>query len=127
MLCAYIVDEDRRNAWRAHLHHRGPEPEVTAPISALVFKGSADEGSVVKIRLDRSRGLAVDVDGLLVQRLEAKQVPMAGQRSAVFRLDGVEFRKTFDADRAALRALDDFLSSGGSPPWQQTAGLPQTA
>ena len=63
LLHACIVNEDRRDAWRAYLHQRGPEPEGPPPIGALVFKGSAEEGSVVEIRSDRSSGLVVDVDG----------------------------------------------------------------
>ena len=85
----------------------GAQPDGPAPIGALVFKGSVDDGSVVEIRSDRSGGLVVDVDGVLVQRLEAKKVPIAVRRPGVFRLEGVEFCEIFNADPAALRTRDD--------------------
>jgi hypothetical protein len=89
----------------------------------LVYKGRSEAGSIIEVRSERSGGLAVEVDGAVVQRLDAEQVPIARRRPAVFRLDGVELRETFDADPDALRALNDFLSSGGTPPWQHTAAL----
>jgi hypothetical protein len=122
LLATYVPDAESRSAWQAYLHHRGAEPPGPPAINPLVFKGRSETGSIVEIRNDTSGGLGVDVDGHLVERLAAEHAPIA-EGPASFRLDGTEFRELFDAQPSAMRALRDFLSAGGSPPWRHASEL----
>jgi hypothetical protein len=89
----------------------------------VLFKGRSDARSVVEVRRDRSGALAIEVDGQLVERLDASVVPLAQGRLAVFRLDGTEFREEFDPGAGALRALREFRAAGGDPPWEHASTL----
>jgi len=122
-LAAYVPDELMQQEWRDYLHHRGGEPSSPTAIRLLVFKGRSSANSMVEIRRDRSGELAVDVDGRLVERLPAEQAPLAVERAAVFELDDVEFRETFDVPPAAAQALREFCASGGKPPWEHASEL----
>jgi hypothetical protein len=89
----------------------------------VVFKRRSDAGSVIEVRRDRSRELAIEVDGQLVERFDGRAVPITQGGVAAFRLDGTEFREVFGAGLAALRALRDFGTSGGDPPWEHASAL----
>jgi hypothetical protein len=122
LLAAYVPDEQGRRAWRAYLQHRGVEPPGPPAADPLLFRGRSEAGSVVEIRKDRSGELAVAVDGRLAERLPVLHVPIA-EGPAVFRLDGTEFQESFAAPDRAVRALREFLSAEGSPPWDQASEL----
>jgi hypothetical protein len=49
-----------------------------------------------------------------------EHIPVA-QRPAVFRLDGTDFQESFAAPDRAMRALRQFRSAGGSPPWDHAS------
>ena len=70
----------------------------------------------------RSLTLAVAVDGHLVERLPVERVPIA-EGPAVFRLDGTDLQESFAASDRAVRALRQFRSAGGSPPWDHASEL----
>ena len=123
LLAEYVPDERTREAWRDFLHHRGGEPSGPPAIRPVVFKGRSQAGSVLEARRDPSGELVVDVDGQLVERLEAPTIRTEEGRPAVFSLDGTEFREAFDAGPSALRALRHFRASGGDPPWDHASAL----
>jgi len=122
LLAACVPDEQGRRAWRAYLHHRGAAPPGPPAADPLLFRGRSEAGSVVEIRKDRSSELAVAVDGRLVERLPVEHVPIA-EGPAVFRLDGTDFQESFAAPDRAVRALRQFLSAGGRPPWDHASEL----
>ncbi len=123
LLAAYVPDETLRAQWRSFLRHRTAEPEGPPAISAPVFKGRSDAGSVAELRRDGSGELAVEVDGQLVQRLPAGPAPLNVRARAVFRLDGAEYHEFFEASPAAIQALADFRASPARPPWEYATEL----
>jgi hypothetical protein len=123
LLAEYVPDESVREAWRDFLHHRGGGPSGPPAIRPVVFKGRSQAGSVLEARRDPSGELVVDVDGQLVERMEAPTIRTEEGRPAVFSLDGTEFREAFDAGPSALRALRHFRASGGDPPWDHASAL----
>jgi hypothetical protein len=123
LLAEYVPEESIPVAWRDFLHHRGGEPFGPPAIRPVVFKGRSEAGSIVEIRRERSGELSVEVDGALVERLEARSLPIGEEHPAVFRLDGAEFREVFDAKPGALRALRRFRAGSGDPPWEHASAL----
>jgi hypothetical protein len=123
LLAEYVPDENTRGAWRDFLHHRGGEPSGPPAIRPVVFKGRSDVGSVLEARPDPSGELVVEVDGQLVERLEAPTIRTGKRRPAVFTHDGTDFPEEFDAGPGALRALRRFRASGGDPPWEHASAL----
>ena len=123
LLAEYVPDESTRGAWRDFLYHRGGEPSGPPALRPVVFKGRSEAGSVLEARRDPSGELVVEVDGQLVERLEAPPIRTEEGRPPVFSLDGTEFREEFDAGPGALRALRYFRASGGDPPWEDASAL----
>ena len=122
-MAEFVPDESAQRAWRDFLHHRRGEPSDPPPIRPLIFKGRSSADAVVEIRRDRSGELGVEVDCRLVERLSAEQAPLAVGAAAVFRLDGVDFRESFDAQPGAVRALRDFCASPSNPAWGHASEL----
>jgi hypothetical protein len=124
LLDEWVPEDDLRQAWREHLHHRAPTPEGPAPIRPLVFRGESDAGSVVEVYRRDDDEFDAEIDGSLVARIAAKKDFSLNSASAHFRLDHGEFHETFAASPEALQALADFAAAAGqSPPWEYAAEL----
>jgi hypothetical protein len=122
LLEEWVPEPELHAAWRAYLHHRGPEPSGPSAIRPLVFRGRSEAGSLVEIR-GKGDDLNVEVDGALVERI-AGEKDFAVDRPVVrFRLEGVEVHETFAASPAAHEALAAFRDEGGPPPWEHASEL----
>jgi hypothetical protein len=118
----WVGDPELRDAWRAHLHNRAPNPDEPAAIRPLVYQGRSDDtGSVVQIR--RGDGLEVSVDGSLVERVEGDKDFEVDVSPARFRLNETVFLETFNAAPDALEALREFTESAVTPPWDYASEL----
>ena len=122
LLEEWVPEDDLRRAWHDHLQYRAPVPEGPAPIRPLVFRGVSDAGAVVEIR-GRNDELDVEIDGSLVERVSASSVLASSLPLVRFRLDHSEFQEMFSVSDQALRALERFVSAGGSPPWEHAPEL----
>ena len=123
-LAEWVPDPELRRAWCDHLHNRAPTPPGPPPIRPLVFRGeSVEAGSVVEIRGGRGEQLDVEVDGALVERVDADKDLASTNPDLVFRLDHTTFRETFNASAEALDALAAFVDNGGPPPWEHVEEL----
>lgn len=119
----WVPEEELRDAWRAYLDHHGPEPDGPAAIEPVVFRGRSDvTGSIVEIR-GRPDDLRVEVDGALVERVEAQKDFAGTETLAHFRLNENDYEEIFAASDEALQALADFLEEGESPPWEYASEL----
>jgi hypothetical protein len=118
----WVPDEELRVAWRAYLDHHGPEPDGPPAIEPVVFRGRSEvTGSIVELR-GRSDDLRVEVDGALVERVEAEK-DFAGTGPVRFRLNENDYDEIFAASEEALDALAEFLEQGDSPPWEHASEL----
>jgi hypothetical protein len=124
LLAEWVPDLDLRQAWRDHLDMHTPRPAGPPAVRPLVFRGqSEDVGSVVEVRRGRDGLLNVEVDGALVERLDADENLALTAPRLAFHLDHTAFRETFSASTEALGALAAFASEGGSPPWEHAEEL----
>jgi hypothetical protein len=123
LLTEWVPDEEIREAWRAHMHHRATEPAEPEPIHPLVFRGVSEAGSEVEIRWRGRDELTVEVDGSLTERIAAAKDFSTTRPSFRFHLDGREFAETFAAPPEALDALDGFAAGRASPPWEHATEL----
>jgi hypothetical protein len=124
LLGEWVTDTATRAAWRAHLYEDGPEPAEPAPELPLVFRGRSDSGSVVEVRERRGGEYAVEVDGALVERIEAELDFSSTHAPHTFALDSIVFRETFSVSRDALAALDELVAGQSPrPPWRYAAEL----
>jgi hypothetical protein len=123
LLAEWVDDEELRNAWLEHLRNRAPEPAGPPPLRPRVFRGESDAGSVVEVYGTLGEDLAVEIDGSLVERIDAERDLRSASPSFRLRLDDTEFRETFTASSDALDALAVFLAEGGSPPWEHAQEL----
>lgn len=118
----WVPEPDLRAAWRAFLHHRGPEPDGPAAIRRILFRGLSEAGSLVEIR-GKGEDLEVEVDGALFERI-AGEKDFAGHALTEYRLEGVAVREIFEAAPSARRALATFCEEVGSPPpWDHASEL----
>jgi hypothetical protein len=122
LLDEWVDDDDLREDWRRHLHHRVAVPDGPSAIQPLAFRGVSDAGSVAEIRGRNGDDFDVVVDGSLVERIAAKK-DLERAVPSTFRVDGFEFRETFAASADALEALGAFLADAGSPPWEHATEL----
>lgn len=119
----WVPDEELRDAWRAYLDNRGPEPDAPAAVRRLVFRGRAEaSGSVVEVT-GRSDELRVEVDGALTERIAGEKDFTSELPGLRWRLNGTEFEEIFGASPDALDALADFAAGGGRPPWEFASEL----
>lgn len=124
LLEEWVTDESARAGWRAHLYGDGPEPAEPRPKPPLVFRGRSAAGSVVEIRQRAEGDYAVEVDGSLVERIEARLDFQVKHAPHSFVLDSTVFQETFSASPAATAALRE-LAAGlvPRPPWEYAAEL----
>lgn len=119
----WVPDEELRQAWRAYLDHHGPEPDGPPAIEPVVFRGRSEmTGSIVELR-GRSDDLRVEVDGALVERVEAEKDFSGTGPPVRFRLNENDYDEIFAASDEALDALAAFLEQGDSPPWEHASEL----
>jgi hypothetical protein len=124
LLGEWVTDAATRAAWRAHLYEDGPEPAEPARSLPLIFRGRSDSGSVVEVRERPGGEYAVEVDGALVERIEAKLDFSSTRAPSTFALDSSVFEETFSVPRDALAALDAFVTGRSPrPPWRYAAEL----
>jgi hypothetical protein len=123
LLEEWVQDEELRDRWRAYLQAHAPEPDQPAAIDPLVFSGINDAGSVAEVRRKGDEFL-VYVDGGLMERVAADEDFGSRVLGARLHVDGFEFRETFAASPAAVRALADYLGDeGAQPPWEHASEL----
>lgn len=119
----WVREEDLRQAWRAYLDHHGPEPSGPPTIEPVVFRGRSEvTGAIVEIR-GRADDLRVEVDGVLVERVEAQKDFAGTETLAHFRLNENDYEEIFAVSDEALEALAAFLEGGESPPWEHASEL----
>jgi hypothetical protein len=119
----WVPEEELRAAWRAYLDHHGPEPDGPPAIEPVVFRGRSEvTGSIVELR-GKEDDLRVEVDGSLVERVEAEKDFAGTETLARFRLNENDYDEIFAASDEALQALADFLEEGESPPWEYASEL----
>jgi hypothetical protein len=124
LLDEWVPEDDLRNAWREHLHHRAPEPPGPPAVRPLLFRGRSDAaGTEVEVRGERGDELEVTIDGALLERVAAVKDLSSTLPTFTFRLDGTEFHETFTTSPEAVDALVEFLHEGGSPPWEHALEL----
>lgn len=81
--------------------------------------GRAETGSVVEIRERTDGDCDVEVDGAVVERVEAKLDFSGREAPRAFVLDGLVFQETSPASEPALEALDEFVAERAQrPPWR---------
>jgi hypothetical protein len=122
LLAEWVHDEDLREAWHAYAEHHAPEPDGPPPIRPVVFRGVSDAGSIVEVRRGPD-AFQVMVDGALYERVVGEKDFAAHVPPVRFRLRDSEASETFEASRAALDALADFLGGGDGPPWEHASEL----
>lgn len=117
-LAEATTDEALRQAWRDHLHWRGPAPSEPAPVSSLIFRGRSEVGSEAIAR-QKAGDIHIEIDGAVYDRrlgLELAADP-AGTELRVGTLP--PFRERFELPAEALDALRAWVESPGSePPWR---------
>lgn len=119
----WVPEEELRQAWRDYLNHHGPEPDGPPSIHPVVFRGRSEiTGSVVELR-GPGDDLRVEVDGALVERVEAKKDFAGTETLAHFRLNENDYEEIFAASDEALQALAEALEEGESPPWEHASEL----
>lgn len=123
LLAEWVPDEDLRQSWRDHLHHRAPPPPGPPAIRPLVFRGVSDAGSVAEIRGKKGEELEVTVDGAPVGRVAGDAELTSVVPGLRFRLDSTHYEETFGAPADAVEALADFLDDGKPPPWEHASDL----
>lgn len=123
LVSGWEPDEDRRVAWRDHLHAGGPAPAPTLATAPLVFRGVRSGGSRVEVRERSGDDLDLIVDGVRAERLADKRMfalPPGGQVS----LGGVTCREVFEAGAGAFAALRMYVEEPkGPPPWEHAREL----
>lgn len=123
MLEEWVSEEELREAWRAYLDHHGPEPDGPPAIEPVVFRGRSEvTGSIVEIR-GRGDDLRVEVDGALIERVEAEKDFAGTEALARFRLNENDYEEIFAAPDDALQPLAEFLEQGDGPPWEHGSEL----
>lgn len=89
----------------------------------MVFRGRSEvTGSIVEIR-GPGDDLRVEVDGALIERVEAEKDFAGTETLARFRLNENDYVEIFAASEEALQALAEFLERGDSPPWEHASEL----
>jgi hypothetical protein len=124
VLAEWVSEEELRNEWRAHAYDDAPEPSHPTPKRPLVFRGSADTGSVIEIWRRPDGACDVELDGSVVELLESP-CDLPGETAlATFTFDGVVFREMFSVSKPALGALAGFASERErQPPWRYAPEL----
>jgi hypothetical protein len=124
-LVEWIPDEELQAAWREYLEERRSEPDGPPPVIPLVFEGSSDNGSLIRIRGNPREELTVEIDGSLVERIVGEKDFASTDPSPLrFRHDSTDFTEIFGASPDALRALIDFTDTDDeSPPWKYAPEL----
>ncbi len=125
LVTEWVPTELERNRWRDHLHHGSPQPaEIRGPQLPVAFKGCSEAGSIVEVLELPEGGYAVLIDEAEQRRIRARLNLHKDTRGCRLELDGFEFRETFDASPAALRALRGYVESpAGKPPWEHADEL----
>jgi hypothetical protein len=119
-----VPDEALRQAWRDHLHLRGPAPSEPQPLPIIVFRGRSEATSEVLVRETASAELRIEVDGALLQRTVARAGGLDLRHegaSWLLRIEGLgDFRETFAASPGAIDALRAWTDHpSGEPPWKE--------
>jgi hypothetical protein len=115
----WAFDDDLREAWGVHLHRGAAAPALPAATRPLVFRGRAETGSLVEISKRTDGDYDVEVDGAVVERVEAELDFSGREAPRTFVLDGLVFQETFSASEPALEALDEFVAERAPhPPWR---------
>lgn len=117
-----VPDEALRDAWRRHLHTRGPAPDQPSPVPIIVFRGRSEAGAEVVVHEAHSGALQIEVDGALVVRSVDRtgDLPLRTDAGGTFLdLEGLgPFRETFVASAEATAALRAWAEHPrGQPPW----------
>ncbi|WP_437876271.1 hypothetical protein [Sorangium sp. So ce513] len=117
-LAEATTDEALRQAWRDHLHRRGPAPDEPPPVPSLVFRGRSEIGSEAVAR-EKAGDVHIEVDGAVYDRrlrLDLATDP----EGAVLRIGPLPpFRERFELPAEALDALRSWLERpGAEPPWR---------
>jgi hypothetical protein len=119
----WVPEEELRESWRRYLQHHGPEPDGPPAIEPVVFRGRSEvTGSILEIRGSEDE-LRVEVDGALIERIEADKDFASTAPVVPYRVNENEFVEIFQASDEALQALSDFLERGESPPWEHASEL----
>ena len=88
LLEEWVPEEEVRVGWREHLYGDAPAPAQPPMERRLVFRGHAENGSVLEIRERADGDYDVDLDGQLVERLDGREEPLRESLTGVFSLDG---------------------------------------
>ncbi|WP_437577207.1 hypothetical protein [Sorangium sp. So ce887] len=117
-LAEAIADEALRQAWRDHLHWRGPAPSEPPPVSPLVFRGRSEVGSEAVAR-EKAGDMHIEVDGAVYDRRLGLDLA-ADPEGTVLRVGTLPpFRERFELPAEALDALRAWFERPGTePPWR---------
>ena len=115
LLAATPVDDETRRRWRHHLRHSAPEPDEPAGFAPLLYLGSSETGSQLRLTARDDGTLDAAVDGTTVALLDKAEELDETEPPLGFRLDGTLFYEEFAATPAARAALRESLELGDPP------------
>jgi hypothetical protein len=123
-LAEWVSDPELQDAWRAFLENDGPEPGEPQPVVPLVFRGRGEvSGSVVEVRGGAGE-YAVEVDGTLIERIDADKDFAVRHGPVRFRVVEQEYVEFFAAPDAALEALAAYREDPEPAPWEDVQTPP---